>query len=130
MKISKLARREAKELFRCCLANGLLDDNRVRRAVQEVLAAKPRGYVAILSHFQRLVRLDIARRTARIESAVALPADLQSSVHNSLSRAYGPGLSISFSQSPSLIGGMKIKVGSDVYDGSIQARLAALQESF
>jgi F-type H+-transporting ATPase subunit delta len=130
MKISKLARREAKELFRCCLANGLLDDNRVRRSVQEVLAAKPRGYVAILSHFQRLVRLDIARRTARIESAVALPADLQSSVQNSLSRVYGPGLSISFSQNPSLIGGMKIKVGSDVYDGSIQARLAALQETF
>jgi F-type H+-transporting ATPase subunit delta len=130
MKISKLARREAKELFRCCLINGLLDDNRVRRAVQEVLAAKPRGYVAILSHFQRLVRLDIARRTARIESAVALPADLQSSVQNSLSRVYGPGLSISFSQNPSLIGGMKIKVGSDVYDGSVQARLAALQETF
>lgn len=130
MKISKLARREAKELFRCCLINGLLDDNRVRRAVQEVLAAKPRGYVAILFHFQRLVRLDIARRTARIESAVALPADLQSSVQNSLSRVYGPGLSISFSQNPSLIGGMKIKVGSDVYDGSVQARLAALQETF
>ena len=26
--------------------------------------------------------------------------------------------------------GVRIKVGSDVYDGSIQARLAALQESF
>jgi len=130
MKISKLARREAKELFRSCLVNGLLDDNHVRRAVQQVLAIKPRGYVAILSHFQRVVRLDIARRTASIESAVALPADLQSSVQSSLGRVYGPGLSISFSQNPSLIGGMRIKVGSDVYDGSIQARLAALQESF
>jgi F-type H+-transporting ATPase subunit delta len=130
MKISKLARREAKELFRSCLVNGLLDDNRVRRAVQQVLAIKPRGYVAILSHFQRVVRLDIARRTASIESAVALPADLQNSVQSSLGRVYGPGLSISFSQNPSLIGGMRIKVGSDVYDGSIQARLAALQESF
>ena len=130
MKISKLARREAKELFRSCLVNGLLDDNRVRRAVQEVLAIKPRGYIAILSHFQRVVRLDIARRTAGIESAVALPPDLQSSVQNSLGRVYGPGLSISFSQNPALIGGMRIKVGSDVYDGSIQARLAALQENF
>ena len=52
MKISKLARREAKELFRCCLSNGLLDENRARQAVQQVLASKPRGYVAILSHFQ------------------------------------------------------------------------------
>jgi F-type H+-transporting ATPase subunit delta len=130
MKISKQARREAKELFRCCLLNGLLEENRVRSAVQQVLAAKPRGYVAILSHFHRLVKLDVERRTARVESAVPLPADLQGSVQNSLGRTYGPGLSVSFSQNPSLIGGMRIRVGSDVYDGTIQARLAALQESF
>jgi len=43
---------------------------------------------------------------------------------------YGPGLNISFSQNATLIGGMRVKVGSDVYDGSVQARLAALQESF
>jgi len=29
-----------------------------------------------------------------------------------------------------LIGGLRIKVGSDVYDGSIQARLNRLAESF
>lgn len=130
MRISKQSRREAKELFRSCLVNGLLDESRVRQAVQLVLAAKPRGYVAILSHFERLVKLDIQRRTARIESAIALPADLQSSIQNSLGNVYGPGLNITFGQNQSLIGGMRIKVGSDVYDGSIQARLAALQESF
>lgn len=130
MKISKLARREAKELFRSCLDNGLLDENRVRQAVQRVLAGKPRGYVAILSHFQRLVKLDIERRTARIESAAPLPQDLQAGVQTSLARVYGPGLNVSFTQNAALIGGMRIKVGSDVYDGSIQARLTALQESF
>ncbi|HZR19911.1 MAG TPA: F0F1 ATP synthase subunit delta [Verrucomicrobiae bacterium] len=130
MKISKLARREAKELFRSCLVNGLLDDNRVRQAVQKVIAAKPRGYLAILSHFQRLVKLDLDQRSARIESAVPLSPDLQASVQSSLGRVYGAGLNIAFVQNPSLIGGMRIKVGSDVYDGSIQARLAALEQSF
>jgi F-type H+-transporting ATPase subunit delta len=130
MKISKQARREAKELFRSCLVNGLLDDSRGRQAVQKVIAAKPRGYLAILSHFQRLVKLDLARRNARIESAAPLSPDLQTSVQSSLGRVYGPGLNIAFVQNPSLIGGMRIKVGSDVYDGSIQARLAALAESF
>ncbi len=130
MKISKQARREAKELFRACLSNGLLDENRARQAVARVLEAKPRGYLGILSHFQRLVKLDVERRTARIESATPLPADLQTSVQNSLTRAYGTGLQISFAQNPALIGGMRVKVGSDVYDGSVQARLAALKESF
>ena len=130
MKLSKQARREGKELFRSCFNNGSLDENRVRQAVQKVIAIKPRGYVAILSHFHRLVRLELARRTAQIESAAPLPAELQASVQSSLAQTYGPGLHLSFGQNPALVGGMRIKVGSDVYDGSIRARLAALEESF
>ncbi len=130
MKISKQARREAKELFRHCVADGLLNENRVREAVRRVLEAKPRGYLAILSHFHRLVKLDLQRRTARVESAVPLPAELQAGLKAGLSRLYGPGLDISFAPQPALIGGLRVQVGSDVYDGSIQARLNALQESF
>ena len=130
MKISKQARREAKQLLRCCLVDSLLDETRARQAVHQVVTTKPRGYLAILCHFERLLKLDLERRTAKIESAVPLDPDLQASVLASLGRAYGPGLNTSFAHNPSLIGGMRIKVGSDVYDGSIQARLAALQESF
>jgi F-type H+-transporting ATPase subunit delta len=130
VKISKQSQREAKELFRSCLVNGLLDEARARQAVQAVVASKPRGYIDILSHFHRLVKLDLARRTARIESAASLSSDLQSRLQAGLGRLYGPGLDISFAQNPALIGGLRIKVGSDVYDGSIQARLAALQNSF
>jgi F-type H+-transporting ATPase subunit delta len=130
MKINKQAKREAKALFRSCVKEGLLQEARVRTAVQSVLQAKPRGYQAVLSHFQRLLRLDLDRRTARIESAVSLTPELQAEVNADLARVYGPGLNISFSQNATLIGGMRVKVGSDVYDGSVQARLAALQESF
>ena len=130
MKIPKLARRAAKELFRGCLVNGLLDEGRARQVVQLVLEGKPRAYLAILARFQHLVKLDIERRTARIESAVPLNAELQNALQSSLGRVYGPGLNIGFVQDTSLIGGMRIKVGSDVYDGSIQGKLTALQESF
>ena len=130
MKVTKQERREAKELFRSCLVNGVLDENRVRTAVQKTIQLKPRGYVAILSHFQRLVKLELDRRSAKVESATPLAADLQASIQASLARLYGAGLNISFAQNPALIGGLRIKVGSDVYDGSIQARLAALEQSF
>jgi F-type H+-transporting ATPase subunit delta len=51
-------------------------------------------------------------------------------VTNKLSRIYGQGLNISFAQNPALLGGLRIKVGSDVYDGSVEARLQSLAESF
>jgi len=130
MKVSKQARRDAKQLFTSCKVNGLLDENRVRRAVVAVIARKPRGYVAILSHLHRLVRLDLERRAGRVESAVAAPEGLKSSLTANLTRRYGPGLDISFGTNPELIGGLRVKVGSDVVDGSIRARLNALEESF
>jgi F-type H+-transporting ATPase subunit delta len=68
MKVSKQARRGAKELFRSCLVDGLLDEGRVRQAVQQVVEVKPRGYLAILTHFERLVELDLERRNARIST--------------------------------------------------------------
>jgi F-type H+-transporting ATPase subunit delta len=39
-------------------------------------------------------------------------------------------VSISFAQNPALIGGLRIQVGSDLYDGSVKTRLQKLEESF
>ena len=130
MKATKQLRREAKQLFRLCLVKGLLDEGRVRQVVQRVLEADRRGGLALLSHFQRLVKLERSRHTAEVESATPVPADLRASVLSSLERVYGPGISTSFAHNPALIGGMRIKVGSDVYDGSVRAGLAALEQSF
>ena len=110
--------------------NGLLDENRVRQAFDEVIAGKPRGYVGILSHLERLVKLDVIRRTAKVESAVALTPDAASAVQSSLSAKYGAGLNTSFAENAALLGGLRIQVGSDVYDGSVRARLESLRESF
>ena len=130
MKISKQAKREAKQLFTSCRVNGLLDENRVRQAVAQVIARKPRSYVAVLSQFHRLVKLDLDRRTARIESAVPAPEPMRASLEANLARRYGAGLAIAFATDPGLIGGLRVKVGSDVYDGSVKARLDALAQSF
>ena len=130
MKISKQARRDAKQLFRSCFTNGAVDENRVRQTVQAVIAQKPRGYFAILSQFARLVKLDQDRRAARVESTVPLSPDQQAAVQRDLGRKYGPGLNISYSTNPALLGGLRIQVGSDVYDGSVRARLESLREAF
>lgn len=130
MKITKHAKREAKQLYHLCLMDGFLDESRVRRVVQRVIATGGRNCPSILAHFLRLVKLDVARHTATIESATPLPADLQTFVQAGLTHRYGPGLSTTFAQRPELIGGMRIQVGCDVYDGSVRAGLEALQKSF
>jgi F-type H+-transporting ATPase subunit delta len=130
MKISKQAQRDARQLFRDCQVNNLLDENRVRQTVSLLSEKKPRGYVEILSRLHRLVKLDLERRAARVESALPLPADLQNNVANNIKKIYGDGVNIVFGQNPALLGGLRIQVGSDLYDGSVQTKLNQLAQSF
>jgi len=104
MKTSKQAARAAKQLFRLCVSNGLLDEGRVRQVVERIIRLRYRGYLAVLSHFLRLVRLDRERHTAEVDSATPLPADLRESVQAGLERLYGTGIDIHFAIRPSLIG--------------------------
>jgi F-type H+-transporting ATPase subunit delta len=130
MKISKQAQRDARQLFRSCQVKDLLDENRVRQTVSLLSTQKPRGYVEILSRLHRLVKLDLERRAARVESALPLPADLQNDVANNIKKIYGDGVNIVFGQNPALLGGLRIQVGSDLYDGSVKTRLNKLEQSF
>lgn len=130
MNTSKQARHDAKQLLKSCRVAGDLDEAKVRQAVHQVIAAKPRGYVAILSHFLRLLKLDLARRTARVESPVPLTETQQAAIKSNLARRYQGGLIFDFAQNAKLIGGLRVQVGSDVFDGSVEARLADLGSSF
>ena len=130
MKITRQARSDAKALIRACRIEGVLDEHRVRDAVSRVLAAKPRGYMAVLQHFQRLVKLDLDRRTALVESAAPLPQTFQNQIISNLGSKHGAGLQIAFQVVPAVIGGLRIRVGSHIYDGTIAGRLSALAEQF
>jgi F-type H+-transporting ATPase subunit delta len=94
---------------------------------RRVAASRRRGSIAVLSSLQRLVRLESDRHRAVVATATSLPDDLRDQVRAGLARLYGSGLATSFETSEDLIGGMRIRVGSDVYDGSVRARLAAIE---
>jgi len=126
MKVSRKVRRTARQLFRLCMVNGQLDPARVRAVAARVAASKQRGSLAVLSDFQRMVRLNRDRRHAIVESAAALPDDIRAEVQANLTKMYGAGIETSFNENPALIAGMRVRVGSDVYDGSVRARLAAI----
>ena len=130
MKGSKQSRRDAKHLFQSCHVDGALDEARVRQAVALLIEKKPRGYFGTLQELQRLVKLDVNSRSARVESAVALSEAQQQEVRASLGRLKGADVEVEFAENADLIGGMRVKLGDDVYDGSVKTRLSRLAESF
>ncbi len=130
MKISKVAAASARRLFGLCHVNGQLDENRLRDVVSKLIATQPRDYRAILATIQRLVRLDAARREVLVESATELDFASQQRVVTGLSNEYGDNLTIHYKINPELLGGLRIRVGDDVLDGSVQGRLDRLSKAF
>ena len=96
--------------------------------VQTVLATKPRHYLDVLKDYQHLIQLEVEKRHAVIESATPLNRRLGDQIVGNLRSKYGEDLTTEFRTNPELLGGLRIKIGNDVWDGSIKNRLDQLQE--
>jgi len=130
MTIARRARQDATRLWRLCLVNGRPDAGRVRNVVDGLIETRRTGASAVLAHFLRLVRLDAARWAARVDTAAPLEPAERTAVQAVLVDRYGSRVETVFAVDPALIGGMCVRVGGDVYDGSIQGRLAAIDARF
>jgi F-type H+-transporting ATPase subunit delta len=130
MKTSRQARREARQLDYLCRIDGVLDEDRVKLVVRRLVEQRHPRALAVLSQFARHVKLDRARHSAHVESATALPTDIRDRFEAGLAQMHGRPLTTSFAENPALLGGVRVKVGSDIYDGSIEGRLNALEARF
>lgn len=130
MKISKDAARTARRIYSLCAPDGRLDESRLKQAVQTIVDRKPRDYRGILHALHRLVRLDEEARQAHVESAVELDAASKSRLEGNLNSQYGGGLNFTYGTKPELLGGLRVRVGNDVWDGSVKSRLDRLANSF
>jgi F-type H+-transporting ATPase subunit delta len=101
----------------------------VRKFLGTLLEAGQLGQLdAILAEFDRLVRRRPERKMARVTSAVALTEAEKENLRVKLTNRYGPDLELQCEVDASLIGGVRLRVGDQVVDGSVAGKLAALRE--
>jgi F-type H+-transporting ATPase subunit delta len=129
MKIDRQARQSAKRYYRACLRpDGSFDEQGVRDLVQLLVNEKPRNYLAILTRLQQLIELATEERSVRVESATPL-ADNGAAIFADLERKYGPASRNTYVVNPSLLGGLRVRRGSNIWDGSVQSRLSRLEQA-
>ena len=129
MKISKEVQAQARRLMRLCIgADGLMDEAIVRQVADKIAAEKPRNYLALLTAFTELVRLERAAHTATITSAVPLTEAEQAAIRAKLN-ARQAGLNYEWQVDSSLIAGLTVKVGDNVTDASIRTRIEQLTKT-
>ena len=128
MKVNKEIRQISREMLRASFTDGQLDSGRIASIVDSLIARKPRNYVDILKNYRRLLRVELEKRRARIETASEVDPAVKAEIVASLKNKYGGDLTSEFLVNPQLLGGMRIRVGSDVWDGSVRNRLDRLQQ--
>jgi F-type H+-transporting ATPase subunit delta len=130
MKISKTAAAAARRLFGLCHTGGRFDESKLRQVITGLIESKPRDYRAILAAIQRLTRLELEHRKVTIESAVEMDEATRQRVAAGLTNQYGEGLEFQYQVTPALLGGLRIRVGNDVFDGSVQGRIDRFANAF
>jgi F-type H+-transporting ATPase subunit delta len=128
MKINKEIRQLSREMLRASFADGQLDRQKIASLVDSLIRRKPRHYIELLKHYRRLLRLELEKRSARIETASELDSAIRSELIADLKKKYGSDLTAEFVVDPQLLGGMRVRVGSDVWDGTVRGRLERLQQ--
>jgi len=128
MKINKETRQLSKELMRASFTDGRLDNGRIASLVISLIKKKPRNYIKVLEAYKRLLRLEVEKRSATIETASEVAPEASAQIVANLKRKYGNDLATRFVVNKELLGGMRIRVGSDVWDSSVRNRLHRLQQ--
>ena len=130
MKVNKEIRQLSRDLLRGSFTDGQLDQGRVSSSIESLIGKKPRNLVKILNEYKRLLRLEVEKRQAKIETASELDPETRSQIAGNLKRKYGQDVTTDFIVNPGLLGGMRIRVGSDVWDSTVRNRLERLQQQF
>ena len=118
-----------------------------KRKVLEDLIARSRvrettgSFLRVLLKNQRIAQLrDIAARfrhvlderagvlAGNVTTARPIPEELKRTLHETLSAATGRTVRLSFNTDETIIGGMVARIGSTVFDGSVQSHLERLAE--
>ena len=126
MKIPREAQRNARRLFDASFVEGRLDAKRSLALADALVATKPRHVFQILKEFVRLVRLELQKHTALIESAMTLDEASTKAIVDVLQKR-DPQVEVITAINTSLIGGTRIRLGSDVWDGTVLNRLQQLK---
>ena len=133
---------QLKEVF----ANPTIVHDHKRKVLEELIARSrvrdtTASFLRVLLKNQRLAQLrDIAVRFAHVlddragvlagnvTTARPIPEDLKQSLHETLSAATGRTVRLSFTTDENIIGGMVARIGSTVFDGSVESHLERLAD--
>lgn len=114
------------------LLNGMLPPNADTevRNLAYLLASKNQVHLLqdVVGAFDKFVAAGAPGKTARVTTAIELTSEDRAKLEVKLRAQYGADLAFDYRKDDSIIGGVVIRVGDVVIDGSVSGKLAAMKQ--
>jgi F-type H+-transporting ATPase subunit delta len=109
--------------------SGAVSEAKVGEVLAGLKQVEVRNTVATLKAYLGYLRREIALQTAVVSTPAGLSADALKAIEVKYSAIYGRPISAVTQQDSSLIAGVRVRVGDDLYDASVAGRLQRLAEN-
>ena len=119
----------AKNLVELSREDGVVTEPRVSEVLKGLKQAELRRKLLVLKTYLYYIRRAVAEQTAVVSTPVALSPEALSAIESNYSKVYDRRISAVTKDDPSLIAGVRIRVGDDVYDASVAGRLKRFAEN-
>lgn len=109
--------------------SGVVTEAKVGEVLAGLKQVEHRHHLATLKSYLNFLRREVALQTAVVSTPAGLSDDALKEIEAKFTKLYGRSISAVTLQDTSLIAGVRVRVGDDVYDASVAGRLQRLAEN-
>ena len=129
MRADKKTKALAKQLFKLSVVNGAVSPEQVTGVLAYVEKVAPRNSLALLKLYQHAIVTELAKSHARVEHAGPLGASTLQLIAAAMTKKYSRPVTATAQANPKLLAGLRVRIGSDVYESTVSGQLATLSNA-
>src|SRR3954471_21652614 len=129
MRADKKTKALAKQLFKLSLVNGAVSLEQVTGVLGYIEKNVTRGQLALLQLYQRAITTELAKSNAVVEHAGPINDTTLKSIEAAMTKRYLRPVAATAKPNPRLLAGLRIRIGSDVYESTVSGQLANLSNA-
>jgi F-type H+-transporting ATPase subunit delta len=129
MRADKKTKLLAKQLFKLSLVNGQVSAEQVAGVLGYIEKIEPRHPLALLKLYHRAIQTEVAKSRALVEHAGPVGDATLKLIESAMTRKYQRPVTATARPNPALLAGLRVRVGSDVYESTVAGQLATLSNA-
>ncbi len=129
MRADKKTKALAKQLFKLSLVNGAVSAEQVTGVLGYIEKNVPRHTLAVLQLYHRAIATELAKSSAVVEHAGPIGDGTLKAIESAMTKKYSRPVTATAKPNPKLLAGLRVRIGSDVYESTVAGQLAALSSA-